>query len=79
MLLGAPKVLHTYYASLGIMTTRCEVCYCTFVYIKDMKVFVYLITTLCIVLDLIGSYEGHWLFEVLHFVTVCLGHFSGEM
>ena len=50
-----------------------------FVYIKDMKVFVYLITTLCIVLDLIGSYEGHWLFEVLHFVTVCLGHFSGEM
>ena len=76
MLVGAPKVFHTYYASLGIMSTRCEVC---FVYIKDMNVFVYLTTALCIVLDLIGSYEGHWLFEVLHFVTVCLGHFSGEM
>ena len=28
-LLGAPKVFHTYYAILGMMWTRCEVCYCT--------------------------------------------------
>ena len=27
----------------------------------------------------IGSYEEHLLTEVLHFVTVCLGHGSGEM
>ena len=29
VLLGAPKVFHTYYAILGFISTRCEVCYCT--------------------------------------------------
>ena len=75
--MDAWKVFHTYYAIIGIMSTRCEVCYSTHVvYIKDMKVVVFLTTTLYIKLDLIGSYEGHWLFEGLHFVTVCLGHFQ---
>ena len=30
MLLGAPKVFHTYYAVLGMLSTRCKVCYCMF-------------------------------------------------
>ena len=64
---------------LGLCRPDARSAIARFVYIKDTEVIVLLITTLCIVLDLIGLYEGNWLFEVLHFVTVCLDHFSGEM
>ena len=53
-LFGAPKVFHTYCTIIGILSTKCEFCYCKLVSINDMNVFVYLITALCSVLDLIG-------------------------
>ena len=58
-----------------------------FVYINDQYESLSVpITMHCMVLDFIkelkwfiGSYEEHLLFEVLHFVTVCLGYCSGVM
>ena len=60
MLLGAPKVFHTYYAILGIMSTSCEVCHCTLCLHSGYESLCVPNTTLCIKLDLIGSYEGHF-------------------
>ena len=50
------------------------------VYIRAMKVLVYLITTLCNISDLIGLYERHRLLEVLHVVTQfnSVGYFIGD-
>ena len=52
--LGARKVFHTYYAILSIMSTGARSVSARFVYIRTMKVFVYQITMLCIISDLIG-------------------------